>query len=160
MQTILENKLYVIENFFTKEECNYIKNFIELDKMAYTNRYTVIEPHPNIVEKYKQKINTLPIDIFTISNQLSLGYYSDGGQGIEIHLDRRYPGILYKLLIYLNDDFEGGQTIFYKDNNILFKSTPVTGKAILFDVELYHEAKGVINGEKYVVGFRLLNNQS
>ncbi len=157
MQTIFDGKLYVIENFFTREECDYLRKIIDADKVEYTNRYSIIKLFPDVVKLYKEKIQTLPIkEEFTISDQLSLGHYDDGGPGIKLHTDRRYPGILYKLLVYLNDDFEGGDTIFYKDNNILLKSKPAMGKVILFDVDLYHEAGGVIGGEKYVCGFRLL----
>ena len=50
------------------------------------------------------------------------------------------------LIIYLNDNFEGGQTDFRE-----FEVFPETGRAIAFHHDLLHEGKSVLSGTKYAV---------
>ena len=63
----------------------------------------------------------------------------------------------YTLLIYLNDDFEGGTTSFFTDN---FQPTvtihPKQGTALLFDIDLWHKGDKLISGEKYWIGCELI----
>jgi predicted 2-oxoglutarate/Fe(II)-dependent dioxygenase YbiX len=49
-------------------------------------------------------------------------------------------------MIYLNDDFEGGATLF-KDVTIV----PVTGMALLFFHPTWHEGQAVVSGTKLVL---------
>ena len=64
----------------------------------------------------------------------------------------------YTLLIYLNDDFEGGTTSFFTEN---FKPTvtihPKIGRALLFDIDLWHKGDMLIKGEKYWIGCELIS---
>ena len=53
---------------------------------------------------------------------------------------------LLTFMVYLNDDFSGGETAF---QNVVIK--PETGLALLFRHELFHEGKPVIAGRKYVL---------
>ena len=63
----------------------------------------------------------------------------------------------YTLLIYLNEDFKGGETVFYDDN---FRKTttiaPKAGSALFFDIALWHEAEGILAGKKYWIGTELM----
>lgn len=49
-------------------------------------------------------------------------------------------------MIYLNNNFKGGETTF--SNNII---TPVTGMAIIFLHSLEHSGNPIIEGTKYVL---------
>ena len=55
----------------------------------------------------------------------------------------------WTLLIYLNDNFSGGETVFYdtfwKVSKVI---TPEKGKALLFDIDLWHSGSEVISGTK------------
>lgn len=56
------------------------------------------------------------------------------------------------LMIYLNDDFTGGETKFslrYPYNDIVVK--PIKGHALVFDHYLFHEGSAVVRGTKYVL---------
>ena len=53
----------------------------------------------------------------------------------------------YTLLIYLNSNYEGGETNTIK---------PETGKALIFDIDLWHSELPVINGEKYWIGCEII----
>jgi len=53
---------------------------------------------------------------------------------------------LLTFMVYLNDDFSGGETAF---QNATIK--PETGLALLFRHELFHEGRPVLSGTKYVL---------
>jgi hypothetical protein len=63
----------------------------------------------------------------------------------------------YTVLTYLNDDFDGGETIFYDD---LFEEKvtikPKKGRTLLFDIEKFHKGNVVLSGEKYWIGTELV----
>jgi len=78
------------------------------------------------------------------------------------HYDERASGGMYgrhaTLLVYLNDDFTGGETVFPRLNRTI---QPEKGKAILFkntNLETrrclwksFHEGRPVVSGEKYIL---------
>ena len=60
---------------------------------------------------------------------------------------------LLSFMVYLNEDFGGGETRFYTDNGKLRQEVrPRTGKALVFLHEQYHEGCRVLErGAKYVM---------
>lgn len=52
------------------------------------------------------------------------------------------------LVIYLNNDFEGGETCFSQSE---IKVTPELGKAVLFEHSILHEGAKVFKGLKYII---------
>lgn len=71
---------------------------------------------------------------------------------------------IYTVVIYLNEDFEGGQTVFYEtepnqnvsDYESLSLKTmkeilPSIGKAVVFNHDTLHAAKEVLKGTKYIL---------
>ncbi len=63
----------------------------------------------------------------------------------------------HTLLIYLNDDFEGGTTVFY-DSNFKITDTiiPKKGSCLIFDISLFHKGSVVSKGSKYWIGCELI----
>lgn len=55
---------------------------------------------------------------------------------------------LLTLVFYLNDDFEGGVTDFPELGRVV---EPLTGRALLFQHRILHEATRVAVGVKYVL---------
>ena len=55
----------------------------------------------------------------------------------------------YTFMIYLNDDFEGGETAFLVEPEKIIK--PRTGMGLLFQHPIIHEGCEVKKGEKFVV---------
>ncbi|KAJ3049506.1 hypothetical protein HK097_009505, partial [Rhizophlyctis rosea] len=60
---------------------------------------------------------------------------------------------VYTLMIYLNDDFEGGLTHFHSDTekDTIQTVRPKMGTAILFNHDVRHEGAPVTNGAKYII---------
>jgi len=82
------------------------------------------------------------------------------GCSMDVHADgKNYyerDQSLYTLLIYLNQDFEGGQTVCYiktKDKKLIINDIicPHIGKGILLSQSLLHEGKPIEKGTKYVL---------
>jgi hypothetical protein len=56
------------------------------------------------------------------------------------------------LLVYLNDDFRGGETAFLdEDENVLSEVAPVAGMALVLRQDVYHMAAAVTKGVKYLL---------
>lgn len=58
----------------------------------------------------------------------------------------------YTVNIFLNTEFEGGQTLFFEDSkNLVFKAEPAVGRGVIFDREVWHSGALVKNGYKYLL---------
>lgn len=56
------------------------------------------------------------------------------------------------LMIFLNDDFSGGQTRFFDIETMRhYDVIPKTGKVLMFDQNLYHAGLKVVDGTKYTL---------
>jgi hypothetical protein len=84
------------------------------------------------------------------------------GQSFPIHTDTgaefsHEEESKFTLLIYLNDNFKGGQTQFYDDN---FNKTriiqPKSGRCLMFDINLFHAGLPLIEGTKMWIGTELV----
>lgn len=63
----------------------------------------------------------------------------------------------FTVLTYLNDDFDGGNTIFYDDNfHETFRVIPSQGMTLLFDINLFHAGEKVLYGFKNWIGTELV----
>lgn len=63
-------------------------------------------------------------------------------------------------LVYLNDNFHGGETVFYSnDGSELFRVMPQRGKAVVFDMDLLHEGLSVTGGDKFWLGCQIVMMQ-
>jgi hypothetical protein len=94
----------------------------------------------------------------TIANHSAVGvnerfrfYRYDPGQRFRWHRDGYFERANRErsrltLMVYLNDDFEGGETRFEE-----CRIRPVQGKALFFVHHLMHEGAAVLSGRKYVL---------
>ena len=60
------------------------------------------------------------------------------------------------MLIYLNDDYEGGNTKFLFDDSNEISIIPKIGLICLMDQNILHEVPNIINGVKYVIRTELM----
>jgi len=84
-------------------------------------------------------------------------YRYDVGQRFAPHFDGCFrrsdmEESLFTFMIYLNDDFTGGETKFYvQDGRLRVSVKPERGKALVFWHSQLHEGAPVEKGRKYVV---------
>jgi hypothetical protein len=84
-------------------------------------------------------------------------YRYDPGQKFAPHWDGAFyrdngEQSLLTIMIYLNEDFTGGQTRFYLDNGMpRLEVEPQRGMALVFVHHQLHEGVAVIEGRKYVL---------
>lgn len=85
----------------------------------------------------------------------SFGIHTDTGLYYNIELNQKSR---WTLLIYLNDNFDGGETVFYDTNtwNKVCEIKPEIGKALLFDIDLWHSGSPIVDGEKYWIGCEII----
>ena len=83
-------------------------------------------------------------------NQRLRYYKYSSGERFAPHVDLSHSDHTARsfltVILYLNDDFAGGETDFFG-----LSVTPKKGAAILFPHELRHEGRPVFNGAKYVL---------
>lgn len=84
-------------------------------------------------------------------NELLRYYKYEPGQKFQRHKDQsfirdEFEASYLTVLIYLNDDYQGGETTFQNGHVI-----PVTGKCVVFPHHLEHEGSEVLEGVKYVL---------
>jgi len=80
-------------------------------------------------------------------------YRYEPGQHFGLHQDQAYAGpegsrSLLTLMLYLNDDFQGGETDFPEQET---RIVPKTGMALWFQHMLLHSGDRVVQGSKYVL---------
>ncbi len=80
-------------------------------------------------------------------------YRYDEAEHFSAHTDGYYvrdngEQSLLTLMIYLNSDYRGGETVFSDLETVV---TPQTGTVLLFDHRLWHEGLPIQSGRKYVL---------
>jgi predicted 2-oxoglutarate/Fe(II)-dependent dioxygenase YbiX len=83
-------------------------------------------------------------------------YRYDPGQAFAPHLDGYFERdngerSHFTFMVYLNDGFEGGETIFHRHYQGPLSVRPVRGLALVFFHRQLHEGAPVIRGRKYVL---------
>ncbi len=171
-KTELHPQIFLIEDFLTPQECDH---YIELThgqvfEEAKINIYgrqlmnkgvrdneRLMVFDANLAETlFRKASEVLPQQHEDYSvldfNEMFRIYKYSPGQRFKMHRDGSYirnenEKSFYTFLIYLNDDFEGGETEFEN----LFTVAPKKGSALVFYHPLRHEGKTLISGLKYVL---------
>eukprot|EP00977_Amphora_coffeiformis_P021264 scaffold9105_cov151-Amphora_coffeaeformis.AAC.3 len=85
------------------------------------------------------------------------------GDAFQPHCDGSYvrpdgsQASFWTVMIYLNEKFEGGSTLFHStrsvtgDDDEVVAVVPKSGSVLLFDHSLYHEGEKVLRGTKYAI---------
>jgi hypothetical protein len=179
---VLENGgIYTIPNFLSDEECEYYSNIIKNPPSSSTpftatggfsnNKWIEPELSNIFYEKLKKYISDDIItnkefpNILGANNLIMTGNYVPGQQ-FNIHTDtglyfnyHKKEKSKWTLLIYINDNYEGGNTVFFDDNFTVTKTIiPEKGKALLFDIDLWHKGDVVIKGNKLWIGCEIISN--
>lgn len=166
----MDNKfLQVFDNIFTPEECKkLIENFDKhIDKVEYIDRgnseyYRFEEDSDEMANFLWNKIKAhLPTyyDKGTLVCLNTHFRYSKYVHGMEFGIhrdgmnqDKNGNRSILTFNIFLNDDFEGGETDFFDENGVLILSAkPAPGRAAVFDRSILHCGNKVLNGCKYLL---------
>lgn len=167
----LDGNIFTIPHFWSRQEC---EDFIaKSENIGYEPATINTEKGQKIVENIRNnnrviyKDAVLGEEIWTklkifspqkIGNSVAIGlnelfrfYKYQAGQQFKTHQDESYirnetEASYYTLMIYLNDDFEGGETTF---ENVII--TPKQGTALIFLHNLTHAGTAVEKGIKYVL---------
>jgi predicted 2-oxoglutarate/Fe(II)-dependent dioxygenase YbiX len=171
------NRIYVIHDFFSPKVCDaHIERSEDLgyEEAAITTSYgpimrkdvrdnerLIIDSHKLAEVTFQQARPFLEPEKhgweLTGFNERMRYYRYDPGQTFRPHYDGSYrrsddEHSLVTFMIYLNDDFEGGETKFYRDSGMLSVTVkPSRGMALVFDHDQLHEGAPVESGRKYVL---------
>ena len=175
-------EIFTIDNLFTNKELEEYKNFIEnidIKNRQFTNSnfkngksinndlsqyiYSKLLPYlpNNYIDRNNKswKFNSACKYIFYSkleSNQL-FNLHTDTGSEYD---DKQNIYSKYTALLYLNDDFEGGNTQFFDLNG---KKTctiiPKKNRILIFDIDLWHSGELITEGNKYWIGTEILCNK-
>lgn len=168
----LDSQIFLVEDFLSAQECDaYIEKsklqtFEEakiniqgqqvMNKMVRNNDRLLFFDE-NLAEELWLKLKSFVPDKIGSSTAIGLNemfriYRYDKGQRFKMHRDGSYQRnetefSILSFLIYLNDNFTGGETEFR--NIVMVK--PKTGTALVFHHPLRHEGKEITEGLKYVL---------
>ena len=178
----ITNNIFTIDNFWTARECedfisktesigyepatvNTEKGQMVIETVRNNNR--VIYTDTILAETVWQKLK--PFAPTKIGNSTAIGlnelfrfYKYQAGQEFKRHRDESYirndvEASYFTFMIYLNENYEGGETTF---TNVSIK--PEQGTALVFLHDLEHEGSPVKQGIKYVlrtdIMYKLDNN--
>ena len=137
------NLILLYDNFLSKEECNkYIDIFNnEKNKVKqYRNTFTLNIKDITLLNKLKSEFN---IDKLSTPDNLEIVKWPKDSF-MKLHYDDKD---LLAFIIYLNDDYIGGETIVDK-----IKVIPKTGRVIIFsNGRLEHCVNKIEEGTRYTL---------
>jgi hypothetical protein len=155
----MTTKLFTeIENFLEKEKCDELikifekKNEKSLDNFSnqFRIRFIDIIIQEMIQKIYNEKIKLILNSDFYINETFSYVRYNNDGL-VKNHYDKYLNNkARFSILIYLNDEYDDGETYIYNENHTKIITIPKkTGKCIIFDgSKLLHgcnRVKGIKN---------------
>ena len=158
--------LWQIENVYSSVECQQFIEKIEQSSPSiathnpmFRNQDRVIFDDRDIANNLFARIrdSLLPqVGKFTLSrlNKRLRCYRYRSGQKFEPHMDHWYQASekeisLFSVLVYLNNNFVGGETRFMEQLEASIK--PEIGKVAVFQHKVRHEGCEVTSGTKYAM---------
>ena len=156
----------LVDNFISKESAKdlnmFLRGTVEINPMGKLSKqiypfdltHEVYVTIKSIVENIQKQFG-FPEDQISINRVLyqvlckgdDLGYHTDAYGGVD-----GYGIVGYSALLYLTDDYEGGEILFYEDNSgdnsTAYK--PEVGTLVYFkgDENYPHSVNKVISGER------------
>ena len=161
-----ERLLWPVEDVYSAEEC---RNFIDLIERSsptlatnnplYRDQDRVIKDDPGIARDLFRRLRPHlpefmgPLRLVGLNDRLRM-YRYQSGQRFDPHMDHWYQPnehqiTLHSILVYFNDDFDGGETRFQEQ--IEETIAPKCGMAVIFQHKIRHEGCLVRRGTKYAM---------
>jgi predicted 2-oxoglutarate/Fe(II)-dependent dioxygenase YbiX len=161
-----EKLLWTVPGVYDSEECAAFVDFIEraapdlaTNNPLYRDQDRVIQDDPAAAAELLRRLRPQlpeamgPFRLVGLNERLRFYRYRQGQQ-FKPHMDHWYRPAdnritLHTILVYFNDDFEGGQTRFTEqlDQTV----TPKPGLVALFQHKIRHEGCVVRRGAKYAM---------
>lgn len=154
--------------FLTAEECEHFSELVTWTQAAHftdSGRFTNKKwTDAALANEFFERLDGRVTGALR-ANTLIMGAVFQPGDAFGIHTD---TGLFYDralseksrwtVLIYLNDDFEGGDTVFYDGDTWAEtrRVKPEAGKALVFDIDLWHSGSPVTTGVKRWIGCELI----
>ena len=167
----LQDEVYIIEDFLTEQECDslikfseeqgYEKAKVNLDgkqvlMTMVRNNERFLDLNVNRAEDLWERLKSFHPEQLGNSKAIGLNemfrfYKCTENQRFKRHRDGSFERndtefSAYTFMIYLNENFTGGETTF---NELIIR--PEKGTALVFRHELKHEGKAIHTGIKYVL---------
>lgn len=137
-----QNNAYIISKYKkVNEELAYADKSLN-EEIAFPILFQYYKDCP-LINTYWQPINT-------VASVMSYRWY-DTGDSYNWHVDFEHTmRFMVSFLLYLNDDFEGGETMFLNDR---LKIKPKKGSVLMFPCGPYfiHKSTPIRSGAKHVV---------
>tara|TARA_R110000744_G_scaffold308568_2_gene416611 strand:- start:213 stop:647 length:435 start_codon:yes stop_codon:yes gene_type:complete len=138
------NRTFIrIDNFLSKEECNKLIEKFKQSKdsvLKYRNTFTLKIKPENILERIN---NQFKFHNFLKPDNCEIVMWPVDSY-MKIHIDN---GDKFSFFLYLNDDFEGGETVV---EDITVK--PKQGRIIIFsNGVMYHEVKQIKKNNRFML---------
>jgi prolyl 4-hydroxylase len=161
-----EQMLWTVEQVYTPSECADLVTLIErssptlaTNNPLYRDQDRVIRDDPELATDLFRRLRPhLPermgrLRLLGLNERLRFYRYRPG-QRFEPHMDHWYrPNerqiTLHTVLVYFNDDFKGGETVFQEQLERTI--VPEAGMAAVFQHKLRHEGRAVLHGTKYAM---------
>jgi predicted 2-oxoglutarate/Fe(II)-dependent dioxygenase YbiX len=130
----------------------------EVDSQIRNNRRVIFDDPEWAHELFERVKDQVPQEIHEMSlagvNERLRCYEYQAGQRFAPHSDGAFvrddrERSWYTYMVYLNEEFEGGETVFFVEPEVIIK--PRMGSALLFQHPIIHEGSEVRVGVKYVV---------
>lgn len=161
-------EIFEIENFLTPLECDRFisridskknvvnftntgnfKNDMYIDEELTRDLFSRLPPYP----KFKRPNKLIMTGMYRPGD--NFGLHTDTGLYYNVETKERSK---YTFLIYLNANYKGGETQFYsEDGKKIHCVIPAQGKALIFDIDLFHQGNRVVDGNKYWIGLEIIN---
>ena len=155
-----------VENVYTPTECADFIDLIErswptlaTNNPLYRDQDRVIRDDPGLAADLFRRLRPHlpermgPTRLIGLNDHLRFYRYRPG-QRFDLHMDHwyrpnEYQITLHTVLVYFNEDFEGGETRFQEQIDRLV--VPHRGMAVIFQHKIRHEGCEVRRGTKYAM---------
>jgi|TARA_R100000482_G_C5010487_1_gene95435 hypothetical protein len=143
-------KTLILDNFLSKEECKFLIEYYE-SNTENIEKFRDVFP---LTLHFVEKLNFLTFKLNKIAEEFNaqidwfqiVKWPKNSFQ--ELHFDTAKKETVLSSIVYLNDNFEGGQTYF--EEGTMFK--PKKGRGLFFDGQYYkHGVTPVKKQIRYVV---------
>jgi Rps23 Pro-64 3,4-dihydroxylase Tpa1-like proline 4-hydroxylase len=161
---INDRPLFIVDGLLTSEECQEFIQLVNTQELkGVDSGMALYDRHVMVSDEWAAKLYKRIIHFFPqrlrghiyVNNHFRFSKYNPGGY-FHMHTDgintdakggRSYTTIN----IFLNDDFEGGETSFYSDSGEhMITAKPHPGRGAIFDRGISHKGNQVVKGTKYL----------